>query len=333
MDLLLQNISTVKLEKMRQKIVKVHKRLFRLPVIVFALLMVWTVVINWISLSALFSGNWTGGARMGAILYLIGQVMMNLTVSCVVFLFYYILVWHRQYQHFNFTFKNKYVLQTLLELPGFADLRYESAKAQFSFDEIQALHLIPPGEKGFFQSTDQLSGTLDQVRFCAGNVVTEERSVFQGRRTLPDTRFSGQVIAFSQFDNRKISDGCLQILPKQALKYMKKQTAPYPVETESVAFHQKFAVFAEDPHNAFYILTPQVMEQILAFAEFAQEPVYLVFCGSSLHVAIQQFRNPFGALVDIPVEEQRKRIVQDSELMRRARDILIQIPRESNSAE
>ena len=60
----------------------------------------------------------------------------------------------------------------------------------------------------------------------------------------------GAILYLIGFDNLKISDSCLQILPKQALKYMKKQTAPYPVETESVAFHPKFVVFVEAPHNA-----------------------------------------------------------------------------------
>lgn len=45
---------------MHQKIVKVHKQFFRLPVIASALRMVWTVGINWTLLRALFSDAWTG---------------------------------------------------------------------------------------------------------------------------------------------------------------------------------------------------------------------------------------------------------------------------------
>lgn len=60
--------------------------------------------------------------------------MGNLMMSCMVFLFYYMLVPHRHYQHFNFTFQSNYVLHPLLELPNFADLCYESTKAQSSFD-------------------------------------------------------------------------------------------------------------------------------------------------------------------------------------------------------
>lgn len=50
-----------------------------------------------------------------------------------------------------------------------------------------------------------------------------------------------------------------------------------PIQTENSVFNENFAVFAENEQNAFYILTPQVMEQITAFQEAMEGNVYLSF--------------------------------------------------------
>ena len=72
---------------------------------------------------------------------------------------------------------------------------------------------------------------------------------------------------------------------------MAKKAGSLPIQTESEAFNARFAVFAEEEHNAFYILTPQILERIIAFADTAGDAVYLVFSQSELYVACRQARS------------------------------------------
>ena len=89
--------------------------------------------------------------------------------------FYYMLVYKKAYDLFCINFKNKYVLDTLRQLPDFSELRY-NAGGGLSYEEMNRLKLIPGGQSVFYQSSDELSGKLDGVPFRAVNVCTGEKS-------------------------------------------------------------------------------------------------------------------------------------------------------------
>ncbi len=76
---------------------------------------------------------------------------------------------------FCINFKNKYVLDTLRQLPDFSELRY-NAGGGLSYEEMNRLKLIPGGQSVFYQSSDELSGKLDGVPFRAVNVCTGEKA-------------------------------------------------------------------------------------------------------------------------------------------------------------
>ena len=76
------------------------------------------------------------------------------------------------------------------------------------------------------------------------------------RSSTPKILFEGQVIVFSYFDNRKISEGFVQVFSKKALSKLRETRVPLSIQTENSVFNENFAVFAENEQNAFYILTP-----------------------------------------------------------------------------
>lgn len=322
MELVEHNISGVKLEKLRQDARKKKKILFRFFPVMFAVLVGISV---WRYRRLLFyfiQYGWENGITQGACFLLLASLMMSAILTAVAFLFYLILVYKKAYDRFNFSFKNRFVLDTVRQIPGFSQLRYD-AGGGLSHEEVSRMNLIMEGQSMFFQSSDALSGVLDGVHFYACNVKTARKA--KGRRSLPDTLFEGQILMFSTFDERKISKGFVQVFPKKKLKQIKPKAAPLRIETENSAFHQSFAVFAEDAENAFYILTPRVMEHIVKFQEAMEGPVYLSFVGSNLYVTCDQMKNPFDAYLEMPIEQQRQQIVEDTEILKRARDILIQL--------
>lgn len=315
-----QNISGVKLEKLRQEAVKknrIQKKLLPGCFLVFAAV---SLVKNGFLFFALGQYGLGDPVSQGAIFMLIGDLMMSAILAGVIYVAYMMLVWQKAYDRFNYSFKNKYVLDTIRQLPGFSNLRY-NARSGFSYDEMDRMNLIPKGSEVFYQSTDELTGLLDGVRFRSSNVKTGQKA--KGRRSLPDILFEGQIIAFSTFDDRKISESFVQVFSKKALSQVKHTTAPLEILTENSVFNENFVVFAENEQNAFYILTPQVLEQITAFQEAMDGKVHLSFLQSTMYVTCSQLHNPFDAYIDIPIEQQRQNLVKDTAILRSAREILV----------
>ena len=58
------------------------------------------------------------------------------------------------------------------------------------------------------------------------------------------------------------------------------------VKTENDAFNKKYQILAEDPHMAFYVLTPHFMEYITAADRAADSVTYFCFKGSRVRVAM-----------------------------------------------
>ena len=315
-----QNISGVKLEKLRkdaQKKTKLMRRILPCSFGVFVAMALLNKV--WV-LGYLDELQWGDSTTTGLFFMLLGELMMAAILSCVIYLFYSILVWRKAYDRFNYSFKNKYVLDTIRRIPGFSRLKYNS-QGGITFEEMDRMNLIPKGDKVYFTSSDELTGELEGVRFRTSNVSTGQRPT--GRRSLPDILFEGQVLIFSRFDDRKSSQGFVQVFSKKALPEIKRTTAPLNIHTENSVFNENFVVFAENETNAFYILTPQVLEQITAFQEAMEGKVYLAFNEEELYVTCSQLRNPFDARLDLTVEEQCQQIIQDTNILRSARDILV----------
>ena len=320
MELVEQNISGVKLEKLRKDVLKKTGLLKKLPAVCFLAFAVIALTKNWHFFASLLKNGWEDSVTTGALFRLLGDFMMAAILAGGIFLFYMMLVWKKAYDRFNFSFKNRFVLDVLRQLPGFSDLRYRS-QGGFSFEEVEFMNFIPGGCKEFYQSSDELTGRLNGITFRAGNVKTSGEP--KGRGNLPDLLFEGQIIAFDSFDDRKISDDFVRVFSQKAFSQAKHTADPVGIQTENSLFNENFVVLAENAHNAFYILTPQVMEQISEFEEAMEGKVSLSFYKNTLYVACSQFHNPFDAFVDVPIEEQRQHIEKDAGILISAGEILV----------
>lgn len=231
------------------------------------------------------------------------------------------LIASRAYNRFNENYKNKYVLQLIREIPGFWDLRYEP-KAGFDWNDIRNAAVVGCGDEKEFESEDLLTGSYENTGFKMSDVITK-RWVGGGKRARIETVFRGQVICFYKFDDIKISNGHLQIFQKEFQSDIKGWMAEHKIETENVLFNRKFQIYAADEHNAYYILTPLVMEKIMKFAQAIGEQTAVTFCGNKMFVAISRSRSMFDARADIPVQEQKKDILEDMKILQIAREMLI----------
>ena len=77
-------------------------------------------------------------------------------------------------------------------------------------------------------------------------------------------------------------------------KKLRKQHKNDSVEMENTAFNDRFLVTSDDAHEAYYILTPHMMEYILTMAGKSGGEVYMAFLrGGKLHIAVKTERDFF----------------------------------------
>lgn len=239
-------------------------------------------------------------------------------VLCV--LLYFLMV-RRAYERFNQAFKKNYVLQTIHAMGGFENLSYTPGKG-FPYNEVWDSCVVATGDPKYYESEDLLVGTYRGMPFAYCDVITKclKRS---GKKTRIETIFYGQIMRFSLPKGAKWSFGHLQLFEKEFLSNLKGRTAPYKIQVEHEAFNRRFQVFAADEHNAFYLLTPQMLEQIVQFANAADCQIAMTFVGTSLYVAVHNLHSIFDASIKKPLAEQQQAIRAEAELMRRAGELLV----------
>ncbi len=242
-------------------------------------------------------------------------------IACMLLALFWWLIADRADKKFRHAFKCQYVMQTIETLPGFRELLYSPYQG-FTHDEIRNAAVVNCGDQKEFASEDLLTGICGDVRFRFSDVITKrEIRRTRGRRDVQEC-FSGQVIELERFDDRKVSNGHVQVFQKEFLSDLRGWTAKHRIKTENEEFNRRFQVYAADAHNAYYILTPLMMEKIEAFSRAVGAQVAVTFRGKSVFVAIAGRRSMFDPADHTPVDQQQGRILEDISLLQKAREII-----------
>jgi len=83
------------------------------------------------------------------------------------------------------------------------------------------------------------------------------------------------------------------------------------VQMEDIAFSKKFNVLTEDPHTAFYVLTPHFMEFIVSARQVAQGAKHLCFAGNRAHIALSTGRDSFEPCANVADLRALRRRIQE----------------------
>lgn len=192
-------------------------------------------------------------------------------------------------------FKRSYVRRALDAV--FTDVDYDYERG-ISRDTIAATRMMYMGDR--FRSEDYVSGKYHGIAFEQSDVHIEEEhtstdsnghttthyvTIFRGRWMIFD--FNKQFRANLQIVQKGFPNA------KRKRFFGKKETLFKKVEMEASDFNKQFQVFAQNEHDAFYILTPSFMERIQALA--AHNKGKLMFClvGNRLHIAIHDRKDSF----------------------------------------
>ncbi|MBO4212057.1 MAG: DUF3137 domain-containing protein [Oscillospiraceae bacterium] len=198
-------------------------------------------------------------------------------------------------QQYREAFKRSYVRRALEAVLTDVDYDYERG---ISHDTIAATKMMVMGDR--FHSEDYVSGNYHGIGFEQSDVHIEEKHTSRDANGHSSTHyvtiFRGRWMIF---DFNKQFRANLQIVQKgfptakRKRFFGKKETLFKKVEMEASDFNKQFQVFAQNEHDAFYIITPSFMERIQTLA--AHNKGKLMFClvGNRLHIAIHDRKDSF----------------------------------------
>lgn len=212
-------------------------------------------------------------------------------------------------------------------LNGIFNEFFDNAKYRAEFgltpSKVEELGLYQLGNR--FESEDQLSGEYQGVRFEQSDVHIWKHTdshgsgndsnidYFMGRMFIFDVpvKYSNSVKIFSK----------LPIVARY--DYRVRESASKRVEMESMEFNDAFTVYSEDAHEAFYILTPAMMEKLMdiyqkycKISEYNYQNISFHFKDRKLYFAMECSTNAFdpGAF-PISYPEEKKKLKKDIQVI------------------
>ena len=194
-------------------------------------------------------------------------------------------------------------LRSLLE-KEFEDVQLNFEEG-FSKEEIASGHLVRLYER--FSSDDYIAGKYNGVFFESSDIKVED-VVRSGKHTHVVTRFQGMYL---KVNLKKEFTGWTVVREKEFLdngnprSFWSEMPEIEKINVESELFNQKFSIYTSDGQEAFYLLTPHFMENLLEVESRYEGRCLFGFVHGQLHVAIDSRKDHFVLSLFEKVSEQK----------------------------
>lgn len=215
----------------------------------------------------------------------------------------------KQAKEYSLAFKSYFVKSSLANI--FTNLNYQPDNG-ISRATIASTNMMRMGDR--YSSNDLVTGNYKTIGFTQSDVHIEEEhetrdsdghtrryyvTIFKGRWMIFDFNktFKADVqVAQKGFGNNKLGS------------WFSGEQKFEKVEMESQEFNKAFNVYAQQPLDAFYILTPKIMEKIRNLDEKNEGKLLLCFIDNKLHVGIYNYEDSFEhKSVFKPIDEEKTR--------------------------
>ncbi|HWP52168.1 MAG TPA: DUF3137 domain-containing protein [Clostridia bacterium] len=201
-------------------------------------------------------------------------------------------------------FKCNIVKASLSEV--FSALSYEPNQG-ITEDEVKNSGLVQLQDD--FISNDLIVAKYGKVKFKQSDIVITEKFNRVGKDSISheDTKtcFTGRFLVFDfikpteasvrvigkSFSPDSFNQGAISALANK----LTDSNSKHKVFMESEMFNNNFDVFCSDAQNAFYILTPQIVEAITALSKEYQGKIALCFKDKKMFVAISSKKDSLEA--------------------------------------
>ncbi len=156
-----------------------------------------------------------------------------------------------------------------------------------------------------------------------GDTTTTWVTVYEGPFVrMPLGKEMKGYVKIKERKNPKKKKGFMDDLFEAAAKSLGFESKESVVELESTAFNEQFEVKTTDEEMAFYILTPQFMENIIKADEYAQGYTNISFKEGVAYIAINNGRDSFEIKKNMYSE---KRLEQSRQEMKRDLNQILRI--------
>lgn len=208
---------------------------------------------------------------------------------------------------FEYEYKRTFVYNSLNKI--FTNLRY-SPSSGLDQSTIEYTRMIDIGDR--YHSNDYFEGEYKSVKVKQADVHIEEKYVYVDEDGIPHTEwrtiFRGKWFVF---DYNKPFNNRLLVVEKKLIYPIKINSYEIDcydkVELEDTEFNRMFNVYAEDSHDAFYLLTPSVIEKIKSLAKSINGTLVLCFVNNELHVGLYNNRDSFEHKIYQTLNEEKMR--------------------------
>lgn len=239
------------------------------------------------------------------ILFCITNLILTLFIGLIAGIIITHIISSKPSKKFSLAFKETFVLKSLMAV--FTDLNYEPEKG---IDEsiIRNTQMMDMGDR--YSSNDYISAKYKNISVEQADVHIEEEqqstdsdgdttttwvTIFRGRWMIFDynKNFKANIqVSQKGFGNSRINNW------ENELKYKK-------VMMEDQLFNNEFRTYAQSEHEAFYVLTPSLMEKIKNLTNTINGKILLCFIDNKLHVGIQNNKDSFEHSIFTKINENK----------------------------
>ena len=171
-------------------------------------------------------------------------------------------------------------------------LFYNSSVVFYSEDYVSGKY------KGIFFEQSDVEINTEQTTYTNGQCITTSgMRIFKGRWMIFD--FNKPFKTNIQISQKGLANpGFLNYFETEEKRFKK-------VSTESENFNSNFNVYAQDEHEAFYILTPPLITTIEKIYDISTGKLSIYFINNQVHIAINNHQSSFEPCsVFQPINEQ-----------------------------
>lgn len=191
----------------------------------------------------------------------------------------------------------------------FTDVSYKPFSG-LSKSKIASVGMVNTGDR--VCANDYVKAKYKDVNFECSDIDVQKRYTDSDGNTSYTSIFKGQWYIFEfnkQFKSKVgVYEKCFESCIRENFIYtdgLKK------VELEDVEFHKDFRVYAKKEVEAFYILTPQIIERIKKLNEEIAGKFFFCFCNNKLHVGLCNNKDLYEHSIfsKINLEKENKKIL------------------------
>lgn len=193
---------------------------------------------------------------------------------------------------------NEVIVRTVFE--RYFDIREFNSDYGIPYSAIKNTRMMKMGNT--YSSNDFLCGEYKNIAFSQSDVTISEEH-YTGRQKTSITYFKGRWMVF---DFNKNFD-CDLLVHDKSFNYADHRKNLFSKEFEkirfeNIEFNKAFESYTNNEQEAFYIITPHIMDSMTELREKTNGSLIFCFCRNQLHIGVNNRRDAFEPPIFRPID-------------------------------